>query len=75
MRTERLCTRSEPYAESCSNMDERWTCPGCYQDFPKTISRGIHTCTNCKRRVNCSIEKVPQYKAELVGDSDTDKDV
>jgi hypothetical protein len=63
---------SEPYAESCSNMDECWTCPGCYTDFPLTTRRGLNTCANCRRRVNCTRETVPQYVATLVDASDTD---
>lgn len=65
---------SEPYAQTCANMDERWTCPGCYEDFPALTRRGLNTCANCRRRVNCAREMVPQYVATLVGDSDTDED-
>jgi protein-arginine kinase activator protein McsA len=65
---------SEPYSESCWNVKELWTCPGCYTDFPKATKSGIHTCANCRRLVSCKARVVQEYVSTLVSKSEAGED-
>lgn len=52
--------KAEP-GERCSNADERYTCPGCYMDFPAPVSE----CPNCGAPLKCYIEHFPHYQCEV----------
>lgn len=55
-----------PYSDKTSNagFDDYWTCPGCYSDL-HGIGEGIHTCPNCKRVIECTVETQPVCHCEL----------
>lgn len=53
--------------------DDRWTCPGCYQDLA-THSEGTFTCENCERQVECTLDSQPVCRASLVGEDDKAND-
>lgn len=58
---------SSPFAQRCSNagFDDRWTCPGCYTDFP-VMRAGTAICGTCGRTVECRLEYEPVCVAVLV---------
>ncbi len=47
--------------EKCSNMTETYTCPGCYTDYDKRVSR----CDRCNAPLRCYKEEVPHYVCEV----------
>jgi transcription elongation factor Elf1 len=60
-------------SDRCSNThyDDRWTCPGCYEDLPTTIP-GRATCGNCGAKLKLSLEMVPECVSVVLNDDDDD---
>ena len=56
----------EPFAQECSNpgFDDRWTCPGCYDDL-EIKEPGNIICKKCGSSVDCKLEYQPVCKSEL----------
>lgn len=50
----------KPFAECCANAgrDDYWTCPGCYHDLGD-VGCGFHTCPECLREIECSLDYQP----------------
>ena len=64
---------AKPISRRCSNthFDDRWTCPGCYNDLPNK-REGAVVCTACGASVTCTLERVPECVSEIV-DADDDE--
>ena len=52
--------RTMPFSQRCANpnIEDQWTCPGCYADLGG-IGVGDHTCLSCGRALSCSLEHLP----------------
>ncbi len=61
---------TEPCSTHCSNVGHyaapRWTSPCCYAEMEDAKSEGTHECPDCGRQIECTIDQVPSYNAELV---------
>lgn len=57
----------EPLSEHLSNphRDDYWTCPGCYHDLGD-VGSGCHTCPNCSREIECTVEMEPACHSRIV---------
>lgn len=63
----------EPHSESCSNpgRDDYWTCPACYHDLGD-VGRGRHTCPECERELECTLDSEPVCTTALVETEDAE---
>ena len=57
---------SEPKSDhiSNSNRDDYWSCPGCYHDLGN-VGEGTHTCPECERTIECTVEYEPACHSRL----------
>lgn len=63
---------AEPLAVQAKNPGhtDRFTCPGCYQDFPPGTSEGVHECRICDRQVRLVVETQQVAAAYLIDEED-----
>ena len=61
------------FANQCSNRDERYTCPACYTDLPRS-SATYAECGSCGAQLHLTVEYVPEYTATVVDPLDIEDD-
>lgn len=62
----------DPIATECSNAgyDDRWTCPGCYEDIDGASSGSTYVCRKCGNSVACTLEYQPVCHSRITDDTD-----
>lgn len=67
--------KDKPFEARCSNsgFDDRWTCPGCYEDLDEKRT-GHVTCPKCKRLLLLSLEYEPVCVAEIISEDEGDEE-